>query len=440
MKNVVPPGQVLRLDLGENFVRLLIHVGIGLGALTYLFLPLNYVQPTQFVTNAAAVVASIAGICAILEIIQKRRRELQAGLLVIALVLLASSATSGSFDTALRAVLPIVVGMGLSTFISRRGLFVFIQVFVGILILETVLKTYWYSNQIGQQLFVSYGNSDFRARGIFGQAVPSGLTGVAMCAGYLVWSGRERGGALAKFLVVFESAAICLLTGTRSTLLLEAAAICCVSFALLGRLRGPRRTRTLLVTFISAVIGISIVGAVVPTSIWQSRLFDFQSLAGSASTIVRSNALAVVAALPDPCGPPCVVFGHGVRNLQTQLSDSAGILGYSTLDNFFVSLYWDVGAVGLVLFLGVAILSIRVIASKSDLKSAAGAVVALLIVFSGLFYDALYTRGTALVFGIALGACVQWQHGRRTQFGQDRVVIGERIRDELKATVRLDRS
>jgi len=370
-----------------------------LSAALVFFIPLDYVDVSSTLRMVIQV-ALVCGVVAVLWLVLVEQDTVGIGFIAAVGFFSSSVALVGSSGAAGFAYfIPLIVGFGVARFITFTILNVAAQAVVIVLVLESLLRSYWYSALFGELLFAGFANGEFRARGIFGQAVPSGLLGVSLLFGLALWSVLKHKKPL--FIVfIAEGIVIGLLTGTRSSLIL-----CAVALVVLAVAWGiTRRGRSSRVAVAVPVVVLSAIGLfLVPSSIWSSRLFDFSSISDSASGIVRGSGLQTISGLRDGCGAICNAFGHGVRDLQTQLSGGAGVLGFNTIDNMYLSFYWDFGIAGLALLAIAAVVLLKKLPRLSAPVSAF-ALMGMLILVSGVFYDALYTRPTLLVFGIALGA------------------------------------
>jgi hypothetical protein len=145
----------------------------------------------------------------------------------------------------------------------------------------------------------------------------------------------------------------------------------------------------------------------------QLRILQLDSsVADSDSFVVRANAFEVLQSLPDPCRLTCIVSGHGKGSLQEELRAGFAVRGQSTLDNWYVSLYWDYGLFGLVVVLWLGVVAVRRLWIGVRVSSA-GSIGLLLILFSGFFYDAPYLSSGALMMGVFLSMLFTSAEGER---------------------------
>ncbi|MFE0748290.1 hypothetical protein [Gordonia sp. NPDC058843] len=81
--------------------------------------------------------------------------------------------------------------------------------------------------------------------------------------------------------------------------------------------------------------------------------------------------------------------------------------GLSTVDNQFVTVFWDFGLLGLIA-LGVAtVFSIAVLVSaRQPAMAKFGAAIVVTSVVSGAFYDSIYVRPSGLLLGVGIGLLI----------------------------------
>ncbi|MEP6981263.1 MAG: hypothetical protein ABJA16_10925, partial [Nakamurella sp.] len=117
----------------------------------------------------------------------------------------------------------------------------------------------------------------------------------------------------------------------------------------------------------------------------------------------RSAGLDFVTGLPDDCFS-CVMAGHGQGALQDEVRASSIVSSVSTLDNQYLSAYWDFGIVGLVALLAIGLVAVRRLLRSAELPVRAGAVGVLGVLVAGAFYDTLYLSTGAILVGFLLAS------------------------------------
>jgi hypothetical protein len=376
---------------------------IGASLVAVIAVPLDFVQTGRGLFIAVLSLTIFGAVVGGAAILARRNTAAVVTLGLLGLVVLTSGLSEGRFPAAALTVAPILIGMAYAPYVTLRRAAVLVHLMVVLIIIETLLRQHFYSELFGDLLFPSYSGVGFRPRGLLGQAVPAALTGVAIAGGTAVWAWRKGAANWLVILLSLEAVFLSIISGTRSSLILLAvlAAILLIAIPALGggiRVNGASRA-WLTVAGALGLAGI----LMLPQAFWKIRVFDFGALSESSSGIVRSGALEVLGRISDSCGGPCVVLGHGVRSLQEALTSGQGILGFSTIDNMFLSLFWDGGAIALALLLAAIIVFWRSVSKHAESAVVAAGITGLLIIFSGLFYDAFYVRPTALVFGVCLG-------------------------------------
>ena len=242
----------------------------------------------------------------------------------------------------------------------------------------------------------------FRARGFLGQPVPASMVAVALCFAVLSFKSDSRNGVAAKYATLCATVATLLVTGTRS-----AALILIVGCLLLALSRPRYRRIKFPATF--AVVGPLLLAVLVACSsqvidlLSGMRIASFETLSGSSSLDNRVHAWDVFEYWSENCNGTCVIFGSGARSLLLELSNSLGILGFSTVDNLYMSILWDFGLIGLMSILILLVLAARGLRASDGYSPASpGSIIVILTLASGLLYDSLYIRSALFVFGFGL--------------------------------------
>jgi hypothetical protein len=260
----------------------------------------------------------------------------------------------------------------------------------------------------GPSFTPTYDTGVIRARGFIGQPVPAAAIGVALCAFLSLSSSR---GVASKVAFVVLASLLVVWTGTRSAWF----AVIALLVLLIVQVVRSRSPRSLMAVAICALIGCA-AGLVASSSLpgassLLGRSLDFGGLEGSDSLVNRSAANAVFDKR-QTCSAVCWLVGSGVRSLQASLSAGSGLLGYVTVDNFYVTLLWDLGIVGLALFVLSIVLAVRRAFTGYDSLEVAAASALVMFGVSGFFFDALYVRSCVLVFGLLVGVVIACRDAR----------------------------
>ncbi|MGC5257538.1 hypothetical protein ACPXCG_14385 [Gordonia sp. DT218] len=323
-------------------------------------------------------------------------------LICLAVLPLASAGREGGIG-GMYICLPVIVGILIAQNFTPRLAVLLLSLAAIVLLTESLTGVHWYSAMFGEFRFPSYASTgNFRARGVIGQPVPAAFLSVAISGACIYYFSKRREWI---WVVVCACAWMVSLvsTGTRSALM--------VSFIFVG---------LILLAFRSAVyrhilavtLGITLFAwFLVTVSLnlrWAaaSRLFEYGSLAESESGRVRSNGFAVVRSLPDACGFSCEIFGHGGRSLEQALIDNPAQYGLSTVDNQFVSVYWDFGAIGVVSILALFCVASFTLTRGGHPLEEFGAAILVITIISGIFFDAIYTRPLGVTLGVGIGLMV----------------------------------
>lgn len=248
-------------------------------------------------------------------------------------------------------------------------------------------------------------SSAFRASGIIGQPIPAAFVGAGLAMSIWILSEGTARPQLIRSIALLTASLTLWLTGTRSAL------ICVTISSLLygiSRLFTPRRRRSRPASLFATaglLVGMGVSLFAVSSG---SRLLDFSNLEGTQSFIVRSNALSVVSQLQDQCFA-CVIVGHGHGALQDELRLGYAVDNLSTLDNQFLSAYWDYGILGIGLLLLVGILSFKSL-RRSETEPRAGACFLLILFFGSFFFEPFYISVTTILIGACIGVALAPGH------------------------------
>lgn len=290
----------------------------------------------------------------------------------------------------------IATGFALALLLRRPNSWVWTVLIADVLTLavDYAMNRYVYLEALGVLRFPMQIGGEVRPRGFIGQPVPAGMLAMA-CATYLVIvAAHERRTRSALAALALATAAM-LLSGTRSAILVLGLVLLLfgVRQLVLGRVTAGRLVQLLVVGVPTAIL----VYWIVPLT----PLYRRTDLLTSDSYLVRSSGLETLQGLPNDC-PPCTFIGHGYGNLQRMLEEGYAISSVNTVDNQFLTAYWDFGLIGVLALLVLLVWScLTMIRTRGGLRAAAaGAIVALLA--AGLFYDVLWSLHGAMLFGFFL--------------------------------------
>ncbi|WP_157792676.1 O-antigen ligase family protein [Rhodococcus opacus] len=369
-------------------------------------LPIDFVALSPFWRSVSTLSLIVGSALATLVLLASNLKMLKAvGLGAIALVMLNQFFLFN--PVALLTIAgPLLIGMATAYVMRGHLLFVMASASVVNAVLlawEYSVKKHVVSYFFGVPFQESASEELFRARGFLGQPVPASMVAVALCFAVLSFKSESRNGvAAAKYATLCATVVTLLVTGTRS-----AALILIVGCFLLALSR-PQYRRIKVPTTL-AVVGplllavlVACLGQVIDL-LSGMRIASFETLSGSSSLDNRVHALDVFEYWSENCNGSCVIFGSGARSLLLELSNSLGILGFSTVDNLYMSILWDFGLIGLMSISVLLVLAARRL-RRSDGYSAAsaGSIIVILTLASGLLYDSLYIRSALFVFGFGL--------------------------------------
>lgn len=276
-------------------------------------------------------------------------------------------------------------------------------------ILDGAMGVHLYQTYFPNQIFVPDPNN-FRARGIVGQPVPAAAVVVWLAA--VAWrlgspprlSRPLYFGALALLV-----AGVLWATGTRSAALVLLVLVLLILARSIRNAKDLFRVSLVVATLLGSIYAWATL-ATGPVDEDTPRILQFdQSVTASDSYVVRSSALEVIRSIPNPCGLLCELVGHGKGALQGELRDGFAVQGVSTVDNWYIALYWDFGFFGLLAVVFVCFFALRRFWSGTQVSSA-GATGVLAILTSGLFYDAPYLSSGAILMGVFVALAMTNQH------------------------------
>lgn len=373
--------------------------------LTPWLLPLNFVVlPT---TARLIYFASLATgmLCfAVLGFVQRSRA---AATVLIALAVSLSGGMLVGEDSGGTVLLfaQILTGFTLGRFSKYRLVAAgsFFAALVIVAAIEGLLQQQIYARLFPLQRF-SLVTSGFRARGLVGQPLPNAVIGIALAFFFVallksIVGRRTR--QLGYGAVTLGAGVLIAATGTRS------AVVIAVVMLLVGALTSVYRRNAaaglaLLSLLAAAGLLFQSLGTL-PSLAANARALNFAELRGSDSLTVRTEAFRVISELESTCGL-CSVTGHGGGALQRELASGYAVAGLKTLDNQYVSLYWDYGIICLlVLGLGSAYLIVRAAAATATPGMRAAAACLTCLLLGSLFYETLTLSSGALLLGYLLG-------------------------------------
>jgi hypothetical protein len=284
---------------------------------------------------------------------------------------------------------------------------------------EFVTRTHPYYRWLGlHRLWVE--GPGFRAQGPIGHPLPTAAFLVAGATGLFVW--RRRSGrltALRATALVAYVAAVGVATGSKSALIV-APVVLAVDVLGTHRLRVNVLRKValpvayaallsvLLIAFLSSVTGQTMPG---------SRALSFSHLTGSTSVKGRLSGLAFGgrADLATPCGGPCSLTGHGYRALQASLIRSDALSGASTVDNAWLTSFYDFGLLGVLTLAGLAVVALRgLFSTRAGALNAAGGAVTLALLLWGSAFDVVYWYAIATAMFATAGIAASGVKRERT--------------------------
>lgn len=367
------------------------------------FLPLNFAVLHGPVRTAYMVLLGVALLGALIRLVRG-----DGVVVVVAGTLLVYLATQSLSGVGLQLSILLLGQLMAGVMIARRtsgpvAVPMFLAAATSVsLVVDQLAHDHVFMSLFEAQFFTARLDDGFRARGVIGQPVPAAHLMVCLLAYLWVVTAAlaPRRRTVARIAVAVMAAATLYTTGTRSALI--TVAVCVLLIAVERRLAGSRLSPVGLVRAVFAGLVLFVVTVfLLGDDLGESRLLSFDTLEGTDSLTVRSAGLSFVSDLPDNC-VSCVLIGHGQGALQEQVRGRSIVSGVSTLDNQYLSFYWDFGLVGLAALLALGIFALRRLLRTADLAARAGAVGVLGALAAGAFYDALYLSTGAILIGFLL--------------------------------------
>ncbi len=372
------------------------------------FLPLNFAILTGPTLQYYTLVLGVAAVCGLVMIV-RGDRVLPLLLAAGAFLLVVAWLSDRSLNPTVTMLLQIVAGYALR-WLTGSGVvtaYLLAAASTVALMVDVVTHDHVFMSLFGGTYFPSVLDERFRAQGIIGQPLPAALLTVTLLV-YVAIAARPASRTARRWLTTSLIAmALCALyaTGTRSGLVLVA-----VLWLLVWVERSHRTRRGSLRGFLAASTAAG-VALLVAFLLWgrellgTTRLFDFTGLSGSDSYEVRTQAVSVISDLSGQRSCTfCVAFGSGQGSLSESLRLGAGVNGVSVIDNQYLTAYWDLGILGVLLLAALVVRALWVLGTVTDVPARAGAVGVLSIMAMCLFYDALYVSSAALLLGFFLFA------------------------------------
>lgn len=377
---------------------------VALAAVVLIVIPQNFVALHPFWKATAQAVTVVGGLLSIGLIAKRDRPTATVVLLAAAFFALTASLQSDQVWTTAYMLAPFAIGFAASYKWADGGLRGLFWAALLILFLSVAVDALSGEPRVAGLFGDVYrvtGLTETRPRGLLGQAVPTGIAAaiVAVVAARLSMEARPivARRALATAAVVVGIATI-VLTGTRSALLV-------LAFGLIISLLRPARRAdrgNRLATF-------AVLALVAATALWmwprlqesfsQMRAFSFDALVGTDSSENRQYALTIFNLWSGDCGFECKLIGSGPRDLQDQLLTYIGFNGLTTVDNLYITLLWDFGIVGTIVFISPCLIALRRLFDKRPgVVRAAQSVI--LIYISGFFFDTLYVVPFVVLLGL----------------------------------------
>jgi len=254
--------------------------------------------------------------------------------------------------------------------------------------------------------------TESRPRGLFGQPVPTAIAAAVITVAVVRLSSTIQSiGArrLSMTAAIAAGAFAVILTGTRSALIVLALGLL---VNILCPIRGVRRANRLtsFMAFALMTAAVLWLWPQVGSSFSQLRAFSFDSLAGTDSAQNRQYALTIFDSWLSDCNFDCKVVGSGPRDLQHQLQNYIGLNGLTTVDNLYITLLWDFGIVGFLVFISPGVIALRRLLDPRTSVALASLVV-VLVYISGFFFDTLYTIPFVVTLGFFFGPLSRAREG-----------------------------
>lgn len=387
---------------------LFLRVLAVLAATAIVVLPGNYAVlhgPFAVALRAAMLLSTALLVLVLVAGSRRSSWHASAYLSVLALIVLAavSASSSAALASNLRAIAPILGGMGTVGILGRQRSLRLVGVLsvalMAALLLDAVVGDYVTLRAMGvprHSIDISVG---LRARGFIGQPVPAAVFQVT--AGILglfcVMRRTDSRSHVVRAAAVSIGLGGALLAGTRSALILFALGFLLLAAAARTRRRSISPWTAVALPFTLAA-GTALLASVPASSF--GRVLSFGDLGRTDSFSNRLRAFEFLEHWTTEPWPERLV-GHGARALQTTLQGGTVNNGISTVDNMAVTVLWDFGVLGLALLLVVTFRTLRGVLSRDSTvleRAAAAALTTLLL--SSLFFDTFYTAPLAFVAGL----------------------------------------
>lgn len=388
--------------------------GVGAGvvafaAVTLVVLPQNYVALDPFWKAIAQVATLVGGIVAILMLMKKDKRSAVTLLLVAAFFAMVASFQGVEVWTTAYMLAPFAIGLAASPRgLNDRRFLVLLWAALLVLSLSVAVDAVAGAARVASLFGDVYrvtGMTESRPRGLMGQPVPTAIAVAIVTVAVVRLSSRIRSIGVRRVSITAAIAAgafAVIYTGTRSALIVLALGLL---VNMLLPIRGGQRANR-LISFMAFALMIAVVLWLWPRvggSFSQLRAFSFDSLEGTDSAQNRQYALTIFDSWLSDCNFDCKLVGSGPRDLQHQLLNYIGFNGLTTVDNLYVTLLWDFGVVGLLVFISPGIIALRRLLDRRPSVALASLVV-VLVYISGFFFDTLYTIPFVVILGFFFGS------------------------------------
>lgn len=275
---------------------------------------------------------------------------------------------------------------------------------------EVILQNHFYQEIFGSE-YLWYDGSGFRARSVFGHPLVAGTVVFGLLLP-VISETLER--SFKSFAITLSATVVFVfLTGSRSVLLLTIFAI-----ALLWRKRSKLQNKSLsarstriwllvvlttlqIATAAAFAASLGLIGDVA-----LPRAVGYEGFSRGQSFLVRSSALNDIHQLNQTlrCDVTCDLVGHGFRAAQDNLRLLYGRDKISTVDNMYLTLSFDFGAIGLAGVVFLALAWWRVARLEHLTARQLGAIVSTAsFLLASLVFDILYWIPTLTALFLNLG-------------------------------------
>ncbi len=383
--------------------------------------PVNFVAPNR----AVQVVVGLALVAALGQLVLvaavRGGRQARVAAQVLLAFALFWAAASGDPQGVLGLIAPLASGLVLGfTARSRIGDVILTVALVNgmSLIADFLYGPGFVSSIFGELLFNSNLEASTRARGILGQPVPAGIVASVVTVVLVGLYMAKRVSGVAALVGAAISLVGLWLSGTRSGIVILALGLLLLWPSSRTRMRAKVRPGRLIASLVIIATVLLAYGPIA-RAVGRERIFAFGELSGTVSLTNRQMAPEVLSLWAETCSGICAVAGSGPRSLQEYMSQYLGYYGVSTVDNLYVSVLWDAGIVGIAAMVLLLATSARVILGRQyDRAGRVCAAGVLMVLASGMFFDALYVNSVAVLTGV-LGATVITAERRRVVLDED---------------------